>query len=175
MQNAALKTDRLLLRQWRSSDIEPFAAMCADPEVMRYIGSGSTRTFDQTRASIEKFEHEWDEHGFGLFAVERLEDGAFIGFTGLSIPTFLPEIMPAVEIGWRLGREYWGLGYATEAAKAVIEFGTEVVGLPPLVCIVQIENAASRRIAEKLGIRLERQTCDPSCDRLVNIYRQASL
>lgn len=170
----SLRTERLLLRRWRFDDIEPFAAMCRDPEVMRYIGAGNTRTRQQTEKSIEAFEREWDERGFGLFAVEILENKAFIGFTGLSEPTFLPEIMPAVEIGWRLAREHWGRGYATEAAKAALKLGMEDLRLPAIVSIFQIENAASRNVIEKLGMHFDRQALDPTCNRLIEVYRKSA-
>lgn len=174
MTRISLKTERLLLRRWCSDDIEPFAAMCLDPEVMRFIGAGNTRTRQQTEKSIEAFEREWDEKGFGLFAVELLQKKTFIGFTGLSEPTFLPEIMPAVEIGWRLARKNWGRGYATEAAQAVLEFGLENLRLPAIVSIFQIENAASRNVIEKLGMLFDRQTLDPTCNRSVEVYRKSA-
>ncbi len=173
MTKQALKTDRLLLRRWLPQDIDAFVAICRDPEVMRFIGSGDTRTREQTEASIEAFEHEWDEKGFGLFAVELLETNSFIGFSGLSEPTFLPEIMPAIEIGWRLSREHWGQGYATEAAYAALKFGLNDLGLQAIVSIVQTENEASRNVIRKLGMQLDRQTHDPTCNRLVEVYRKS--
>src|SRR5262249_22355319 len=123
MLNCSFETERLLMRRWRDDDVEPFAAICADPEVMRYIGSGTVRSVEQARASIRGFEREWENKGFGIFALQLLEGGQLIGFTGLSEPSFLPEIMPAVEIGWRLSRASWGKGYATEAARAALNFG----------------------------------------------------
>jgi hypothetical protein len=113
MSKPAITTSRLLLRRWRSDDVEPFAAMCSDPEVMRYIGSGDTRTREQAAAAILAFERVWEEKSYGLFAVELLGSNQLIGFTGLAEPAFLPEIMPAVEVGWRFTRQSWGNGYAT--------------------------------------------------------------
>lgn len=171
MNQTSINTDRLLLRRWRDDDVEPFAAMCSDPEVMRYIGSGATRTCEQARTSIHAYEREWEENGFGLFAVERLEDGRFLGFTGLAEPDFLPEIMPAVEIGWRFARQTWGNGYASEAAQAALDFGLEKLGLSEIVGICQTENRASGRIMEKLGMRFDREAVDPTCSRLIRVYR----
>lgn len=166
-----IATERLLLRRWRVEDVQPFAAMCSDPEVMRYIGFGSTRTREQAVSAIEAYEAGWEENGYGLFAVEHFESGHLIGFTGLAQPTFLPEIMPAIEIGWRFAREAWGKGYATEAAKAALDFGLNTLGIPEVVSIYQTENHASGRIMEKLNMRFDRETLDPSCGRSVRIYR----
>ena len=171
MGQLSIMTDRLLLRRWRDDDVAPFAAMCADPEVMRYIGSGATRTRAQVQASIEAYERGWEENGFGLFVVERLEDGRFLGVTGLSEPTFLPEIMPAVEIGWRFARQSWGNGYASEAALAALDFGLVKLGIPEIVSIHQVDNHASGRIMQKLGMRFDRETLDQTCGRLVRVYR----
>jgi RimJ/RimL family protein N-acetyltransferase len=86
------------------------SVITADPEVMRWIGDGSVRDERQTKAGIKAWEREWDRHGFGLFALELVATGELIGFTGLAVPDFLPEVIPAVEIGWRLGRPFWGGG-----------------------------------------------------------------
>jgi RimJ/RimL family protein N-acetyltransferase len=171
MGGEGIRTERLLLRRWQDSDVSPYAAICADPEVMRYVASGEVRTPEQSRAAILAFEEEWREKGFGLFAVERSSDAQLIGFTGLSMPTFLPEIMPAVEIGWRFARSSWGMGYATEAARAVLDFGLRHLRLPEIVSIYQVGNDASRRIVEKLGMTYERETIDPSSGRIVQVYR----
>jgi len=138
---------------------------------MRHIGSGATRTREQAAASLEAFETEWEEKGFGLFAVERVDRHELIGFAGLSEPTFLPEIMPAIEIGWRFARDSWGKGFATEAARAALDFGLVTLRIPEIVSIYQVQNRASGRIMAKLGMRFDRQTLDPSCGRTIRIYR----
>ena len=163
-------TDRLLLRGWKKHDFEEYAAICADPEVMRWIGSGGTRTPEECAETIAGFERDWAEHRFGLFATELRSSGRFIGFIGLSVPEFLPEILPAVEIGWRLARDAWGRGLATEGAGAVLNFGVGEVGLERIVSIYQPENLASLRIMEKLGMRFEREALDLTCDRTVRVY-----
>ena len=171
MRGVVLQTERLMLRRWKPSDLEPYAGMCRDPEVMRYIAGCDTRTRDQCARGIEAMERHSDGKGFGLFALELRESVQFIGYTGLSEPDFLPEIMPAVEIGWRLSRDRWGQGYATEAARAVMQFGFVTLGLPSIVSIFQIGNEASRRLVRKLGMQLDRRTQDPSSNRPVEVWR----
>jgi ribosomal-protein-alanine N-acetyltransferase len=109
-----LKTDRLLLRTWRGEDRGPFARMNADPEVMEFFVSPMTR--EDSDAFVDRIEAGFAECGFGLWAVEEIEAGRFIGFTGLIYQTFQAHFTPAVEIGFRLARHAWGRGYATEAA-----------------------------------------------------------
>jgi len=145
--------------------------MCADPDVMRYIGTGKTRTADDAARYIASFEREWDERGFGLFAVEAKQTGDFIGFTGLSWPGFLPEVLPSVEIGWRFSKPVWGKGYASEAAAAALSFGVNELGVTDIVSIYQIKNGASARIMQKLGMVFDRRTIDPTCEREVEVYR----
>jgi RimJ/RimL family protein N-acetyltransferase len=165
-----LETARLVLRGWDEKDIAKMAGINADPEVMRWIGHGTTATKEQTKKSIEHWEEEWNTQGHGLFAVEVKETGELAGFVGLSVPDFLPEIMPAVELGWRLGRSFWGKGIATEASREVLRFGFEDCGFIEIVSIFQIGNDASERIMQKLGMRLERETIDPTCGRPVKVY-----
>ena len=121
--------------------------------------------------ALRKVRHEpstltmWEEKGYGLFAVELL------GFTGLAEPAFLAEIMPAVEVGWRFARQSWGNGFATEAARAALDCGLVKLGIPEIVSIHQVDNHASGRIVQKLGMRFDRDTLDQTCGRLVRVYR----
>ncbi|MFE0458518.1 GNAT family N-acetyltransferase [Kitasatospora sp. NPDC058965] len=156
-----LRTARLRLRQWHDADLDRLAALDADPEVMRYIADGTTHTREQTAESLLRIRTGWAERGFGLFAVELLDSGRFAGWVGLNVPRFLPEILPAVEIGWRLRRDCWGHGYATEGARAVLDFGFETVGLERIVSIHQLPNTASARVMAKLGMVPERRTTVP--------------
>ncbi len=157
-----IRTPRLLLRRWTDDDLAPMAEIHADPEVMRWIADGSVRDPEQTAESIERWEEEWDQEGFGLFAVELLASGELIGFTGLSVPRFLPEVLPAVEIGWRLGRPFWGRGYASEAAHAALEFALRDRGLERLISVARVENEASENVMRKLGLELEFETRHPA-------------
>ncbi|MEU8522643.1 GNAT family N-acetyltransferase [Streptomyces sp. NPDC048577] len=156
-----IRTPRLLLRRWTDDDLVPMAEINADPEVMRWIGDGSVRDLEQTAEDIERWEEEWDDEGFGLFAVELLGSGELIGFTGLSVPDFLPEVLPAVEIGWRLGRPFWGQGYASEAAHAALEFALQDRGLDRVISIAHISDTASENVMRKLGMTSVRETEHP--------------
>ncbi|MFJ2720806.1 GNAT family N-acetyltransferase [Streptomyces sp. NPDC087437] len=169
-----LETPRLLLRRWREEDVVPLTAVNADPEVMRWIGDGSVRNEQQTRGGIEAMEREWEAQGFGLFAVEVRATGELAGFTDLSIPDFMPEVLPAVEVGWRLGRAHWGQGLATEAATASVRFGIEERGLERIVSIAQVGNDASERIMAKLGMHPFCEAVDPNCGRQVRVFELSS-
>ncbi|MFC9337260.1 GNAT family N-acetyltransferase [Streptomyces sp. NPDC057020] len=169
-----LETSRLVLRRWREDDVAPMAAIHADPGVMRWIRDGSVRDEQQTRSGIQAWESEWDAQGFGLFAVEIRSTGELAGFTGLSVPAYLPEVLPAVEVGWRLGRSHWGQGLATEAAAAVVRFGFEERRLERIVSVAQVGNAASERIMTKLGMRPLRETVSPSGGRRVRVFALSS-
>ena len=166
----SLETPRLLLRPWQSKDLDGLAAVNAQPEVMRYINDGRTLDRAATAERLAAYQRHWDEHGFGLYAVEVKETGELAGFTGLAVPTFLPEIMPAVEIGWRLGRAYWGRGLATEAARRVVAHARTEIGLRQLVSIHIVGNEASARVMVKLGMTLDRETVQPDTGRRVRVY-----
>ena len=165
----SLATVRLVLRPWQPEDVNPFSELCADPLVMRWIGNGSTRTPKECAKIIEIFESAWARDGFGLFAIEHRESRCFIGLCGLSVPEYLPEILPAVEIGWRLSQSSWGKGFATEAAQACVCFAFNQLELERLLSIYQIGNGASASVMEKLGMIDYRNTIDPSCGRPIQI------
>lgn len=148
---ATLRTHRLLLRPWRAADRAPFAALNADPEVMRHFTGTLTR--DKSDVLVDWVERHFEIHGFGPCALELVEGGEFIGFTGLSIPEFETAFTPCVEIGWRIAREHWGRGYATEAARAAVAYGFDTLGLGEIVAFTVPPNSASRRVMEKLGMR----------------------
>ncbi|XVV14436.1 GNAT family N-acetyltransferase [Actinoplanes sp. CA-131856] len=138
-----LETERLVLREWRDDDLDALAAMNADPEVMRYIFDGAVLDREQSAERLRRIRGLWARRGFGLFAVEGRAEGVLLGWAGLSVPEFLPEVMPAVEIGWRLARTHWGKGYATEAAAEALRFGFEDCGLDRVVSIRHVDNGRS--------------------------------
>ena len=153
----ALRTPRLALRQWRPGDFESFAALNADPEVMRFFSAPMTR--EESDALAQRAERDITERGWGLWAVEAEGSAPFIGFVGLAVPSFDAHFTPAVEVGWRLSREQWGNGYATEAARAATAFGFDELGLDEIVSFTSVVNEPSRRVMERLGM-----THDPQED-----------
>lgn len=165
-----LTTDRLTLRGWRDDDLDILAALNADPEVMRYIRDGSVHDRRRSAEGLQKMVADWEELGFGLFAVEVRETGVLIGWAGFAVPHFLPEVLPAVEIGWRLHRAFWGQGYATEAAAAAMRFGFLDRGLDRIVSIRQLENVRSERVMEKLGLSRQFDTVVPESQRRVAVH-----
>jgi RimJ/RimL family protein N-acetyltransferase len=152
-----LVTDRLLLREWHQEDREPFGAMNADPEVMALMSRALDRAASD--AFLDRIVAHWRDDGYGLWAVERRDDGAFLGFVGLAPPNFEAAFTPCVEIGWRLATAAWGHGYATEAAGAVLDWGFETLGLAEIVSFTTVANARSRAVMERLGL-----THDPAED-----------
>jgi RimJ/RimL family protein N-acetyltransferase len=165
-----LRTERLVLRQWRDDDLDALAPIYADPEVMRYIRDGSVQDRKDTAAHLDRMRQHWEEHGFGLFAAELVRTGELTGWVGLAVPYFLPEVLPAVEIGWRLGRSFWGAGLATEGARAALHFGLADRGLARLVSIRQVENLRSARVMEKIGLTFDRRTTVPGNGRAVDVH-----
>jgi len=145
---------RVLLRQWRDEDRKPHAAMNADPEVMRYFPSTASR--EESDGFIDWASGLIAERGWGLWAVEVLEGPSFIGLVGLNETRDVPG---AVEVSWKLAREHWGHGYATEAASEALRFGFEQIGLEEIVAMTAPENERSRRVMERLGM-----THDPADD-----------
>ncbi|TCC20480.1 GNAT family N-acetyltransferase [Kribbella speibonae] len=145
-----LTTDRLLLRNWRDSDREPFAALNADPAVMEHFPAPQTR--EQSDGLIDRTIPMIDERGWGLWALEVRDTGEFIGFTGLSVPSFEAHFMPAVEIGWRLAKGAWGNGYASEAARAALAHGFGPGGLDEIVSFTANPNVPSQRVMQRIGM-----------------------
>ena len=149
-------TDRLIMRGWRESDLAPWAAMNADPEVRRYLGP--LLTFEQAEAWVLNYQDDLDRHGYGFWALELRATGEFVGGTGLGR---VDEEMPfaGVELAWRLARPAWGHGYATEAARAALEYGFTVLGLPEIVAVTRARNLRSRAVMARIGM-----TTDPAED-----------
>jgi RimJ/RimL family protein N-acetyltransferase len=144
-----LQTERLILRDWRSDDLDPFAAMCADPVVMATLGPVMDR--DQTAALMERISAISQTHGFTAWALERREDGRFLGWCGLIPGTFAP-ILGEIEVGWRLAADMWGQGYAREAAIASLNWGFANLSLDAIWAITSVGNSRSWGLMERLGM-----------------------
>ncbi|MFC5816245.1 GNAT family N-acetyltransferase [Nonomuraea harbinensis] len=152
-----METERLIMRRWRESDREPFAALNADPRVMEHFPAPMTRA--ESDALVDRIEQRFDEHGYGLWALEVRETGEFIGFAGLALQTFEAPFTPAVEVGWRLARSAWGHGYATEAGRRALAHGFGEAGLEEIVSITAVLNVRSQAVMRRLGM-----TRDPADD-----------
>lgn len=154
MSHVELETSRLRLRRWRESDLDDYAAMCADPMVMRYLGAGEVLTRAEAWRSIAFFMGHWQMRGYGHWAVEERSTGRMIGRIG-----FLnPEGWPGFEIGWTLARHAWGKGYATEGAKAALQYAFTTLNQAHVMSLIHPENTPSMRVAERLGERLVGKT-----------------
>jgi RimJ/RimL family protein N-acetyltransferase len=145
-----LRTDRLVLRGWRPEDRDPYAAITADPEVMEHFPRVLDRATSDAEADL--FASDLERDGWGLWAVALSSNDRFIGFTGLDVVDFPARFTPATEIGWRFSREAWGHGYATEAARAVLELAFAKLGLDHVVSFTATTNVRSQRVMERLAM-----------------------
>ncbi|CAN5820641.1 GNAT family N-acetyltransferase [soil metagenome] len=149
-----LRTERLRLRGWREEDRAPYAALNADPEVMALMPSLLTR--EQSDAHVEHMVRHHAQHGFGLWAVEVPGVAPFVGFVGLSVPSFDAAFTPCVEVGWRLARPWWGRGYATEGAVAALRFGFGFgfgeISLDEVVSFTSTANVRSQQVMARIGL-----------------------
>jgi len=152
-----IRTERLFLRRWQQSDLAPFAAMNADPRVREFLPGCLTQ--EESNAAVGRIEEHFAQHGFGLWAVEVPGVTPFAGFVGLNVPRFETHFTPCVEVGWRLAANCWGHGYATEAAKAALNFGFSDLGRSEILSYTVVSNARSRRVMQKIGM-----THDPAED-----------
>jgi RimJ/RimL family protein N-acetyltransferase len=147
---SAIRTDRLLLRRWATADRPAFATLNADPSVMEYFPSVLSKK--QSDELADRIERHFNQHGFGLWAIEVPGVAPFVGVIGLAVPRFKAHFTPCVEVGWRLHFDYWDRGYATEGARAAVAFGFEHVGLEEIVSFTTPANHRSRRVMERIGM-----------------------
>jgi RimJ/RimL family protein N-acetyltransferase len=156
-------TPRLRLRQWIDADRDPFARLCSDPRVMEFFPNLLARAASD--AIVDRIQSRIAERGWGFWAVESKLDRQFIGFVGLNIPAVELPFSPCVEVGWRLACEYWGKGYATEAAKGALATGFDRLNLPEIVAFTATTNRRSRAVMERLGMECDAATFEhPSLD-----------
>ena len=145
-----LETERLVLRMFEAADFEAYAAMCGDPEVMRFIGDGQPLAPPMAWRSLAMVIGHWSLRSYGLWAATERASGALVGRIGF----WNPDGWPGFELGWLLGRPYWGRGYATEAARAALEWGFAQLGQSQAISLIYPDNAASIRVASRLGEKL---------------------
>jgi len=150
-----IETDRLILREWHSSDIEPFASLNADSRVMEFFPATLNRA--ETEAMIATIVKRLRQQGFGFWATELKGAKTFIGFIGLNIPGYALPFSPCTEIGWRLAFDYWGRGYAQEGACAVLTYGLERLRLKEIVSFTTVKNLRSRQVMEGIGMTYDAQ------------------
>jgi RimJ/RimL family protein N-acetyltransferase len=148
-----LETERLILRRWRPEDLDPFAAICADPEVMEWLGGVLTR--EEAAARIARVEATFEARGHGRYLVERKADGAFLGWCGIMPAHETQPIAGQPEIGWRLVLNAWGQGYATEAARAASDDGFRRLGFPEVLAFTSAHNERSQAVMRRLGLKRE--------------------
>lgn len=145
-----IETSRLYLREWKASDHEPYIALNADPDVMEFFPS--VQTAEESLFQAERIMVHLEKYGFTFFAVERKDNGQFIGFTGLANVGFEADFTPCVEIGWRLSKANWGQGFATEAALACLEFGFDKLGLTEIYSFTSVYNQRSEAVMKRIGM-----------------------
>jgi 3-dehydroquinate dehydratase/shikimate dehydrogenase len=149
----SIATERLILRQWRQSDWEPFAALNADPRVREYFLGVLTR--QESDQEIVELSHHIDTRGWGFWAVSLRETDEFIGCIGLDEVYFKMSFSPAIDIGWRLSFNHWGKGYATEGTLAALQYGFNTLGLKEIVAYTAEQNYRSRHVMEKVGMQYD--------------------
>jgi RimJ/RimL family protein N-acetyltransferase len=150
-----METSRLALRRFRPDDLDALADVFAKPDVWRFP-YGRAFTQEETAAFIDAQMTEWRDCGFGCWLAAEKATGRVIGYVGISVPHFLPEILPAVEVGWRLDPDVWGRGYASEGAAAALDEAFGALGLDQVCSAPQTENLRSCRVCDRLGMRFER-------------------
>ncbi|MBO6517737.1 MAG: GNAT family N-acetyltransferase [Bacteroidia bacterium] len=147
-----IETKRLLIRSFALTDVDSYAELVSDPEVMRFIGNGEPQSQMEAKNYVEECMTSFNELGWSRYAVTLKDTDEFIGFCGFK------KYRGEIDLGWRYHKKYWGKGFGSEAAEAVLEYGFTHLHFPKIVCIVYTENIASIRIIEKLNMQLETQT-----------------
>ena len=164
-----LLTERLRLRRWAAGDLDELAGLFAQRDVWEYpFGRGFTRA--ETERFVEVQMAAWDEDGFGRYLVELRATGELAGYAGLQLGRWFPEIADKTEVGWRFGRQHWGRGLATEAARASLASGAAALDLDVVVAVIEPPNLASIKVAERLHMRYVRATTEPMFAKELLVY-----
>ena len=160
----AIDTERLRLRPFAPEDLDGLAAVFAEPAVWQFpYGRGLDRA--ETRRFLDAQIEHWELLGFGCWLAESAALDRIVGYVGLSVPTFLPEVLPAVEVGWRFDPAVWGRGLASEGARAALAEGFTTLGLQEVCSLPQSANPRSVQVCERLGMRFDRTVTCPATDR----------
>ncbi|MFY8005313.1 MAG: GNAT family N-acetyltransferase [Chitinophagaceae bacterium] len=146
-----IATPRLFLRKWRTTDVSIYIEMNQNKEVMQFFPGFYTK--EETMQQLQRTQETMQTHGYGLYALERRDTGEFIGFTGFAHPRFQSHFTPCVEIGWRIHQQHWQLGFATEAAKACLQYGFNELGFSTVYSFTSIHNLPSERVMQKIGMQ----------------------
>lgn len=165
-----LETERLKLRAWIEDDIEPLARILADPQVMRFIGDGHPCSREEGVVWWEKIRRRWEEDGFDVWAAVLKQTDGLVGWIGLAVSDWLPELMSATEVGWLLDRRYWGRGLATEGGAASLAYAFGTLDVERVVSICHSANTASERVMQRLGMRREGDSIHPKFGTPLLIY-----
>lgn len=173
----AMDTERLHLRPWTrdAGDREAFVRLCADAQVMRWVAEGRPWSAAEATDALDRLVAHWEERGFGLWAAVPHGAAGPVGFVGLAVPGYLPTVLPAVEVGWRLERAWWGRGLATEGARAALAWAFGPLGLDGVISIIRPENTASVRVAEKLGMGVDRVLPHPEHGWPLAVYGKSAV
>lgn len=157
-----ISTERLGLRRWIDSDADPLIGLNRNPDVMEFFPKPLTP--EETRNMIKRIALSFEQHGYGLFAVEKRSTQEFLGFTGFARPTFETYFTPCVEIGWRLKKEAWGNGYATEAALACLDYGFQTLHFDRILSFTSVLNTRSEKLMQRIGLTKIGQFDHPNID-----------
>ncbi|AHM61514.1 acetyltransferase, ribosomal protein N-acetylase [Flammeovirgaceae bacterium 311] len=159
MKKYLFTSPRLGFRNWRQADLQPMAAINADPEVMAFFPG--TQSAEETRQFIQRMQQQYVDRGFCYFAVDKLESGEFIGFIGLSQQTYNADFTPCIDIGWRLKKSEWGKGFATEGAKACLDYAFSTLGLEKVYAVAPQVNTQSEAVMKKIGMQYVKNFTHP--------------
>ena len=170
VQQADAATERLWLRRWGREHAAGLAVVNADAEVMRFLNGGTPLTRVESAFVSDRVAEHWKTYGFGLWALEEKDGGRMVGFAGLCHPLWFPAYARTVEVGWRLRRDVWGLGYATEAGREALRVGLEERGLAEILAFIHPENHRSASVAERLGMKLRDRVPHPDRPHDLNVY-----
>jgi RimJ/RimL family protein N-acetyltransferase len=166
-----VETERLFLRRWdRRTHSDGLAGVNADAEVMEFINARAPLTRVESRFMSDRIAEHWRTYAFGLWAVEEKPTGRPVGFAGLSHPLWLPGWERTVEVGWRLHRDVWGRGYATEAGRAALRYGFERVELAEIIALIHPDNQRSLAVASRLGLELRARIPHPQNEHELTVH-----